>query len=222
MFEKVLVAEDMDFINSGVEAVLKELTISNVDHVQYCDEALLKLKKANMDGSPYDLLISDLSFVPDGRTQKLKSGEALIEATREEFPNLKIVAFSIEDKAYRIQKLCNEFGINAYVWKSREGARELKQAIQQIKNVDAFYISPKLKGLLQSKNAVEITSYDIFIIECLSRGLMQEEISLQLKSKNLKPASVSGVEKRLKFLKEHFNANNPAHLISIAKDLGLI
>ena len=28
--------------------------------------------------------------------------------------------------------------------------------------------------------------------------------------------------KRLKFLKEHFNANNPAHLVSISKDLGLI
>ena len=26
----------------------------------------------------------------------------------------------------------------------------------------------------------------------------------------------------LKFLKEHFNANNPAHLVSITKDLGLI
>ena len=30
------------------------------------------------------------------------------------------------------------------------------------------------------------------------------------------------IEKRLKFLKEHFNANNPAHLVAIAKDLGLV
>ena len=30
------------------------------------------------------------------------------------------------------------------------------------------------------------------------------------------------LEKDKEFLKEHFNANNPAHLVAIAKDLGLV
>ena len=32
----------------------------------------------------------------------------------------------------------------------------------------------------------------------------------------------TGLLRVLKFLKEHFNANNPAHLVAIAKDFGLI
>lgn len=47
MFKKVLIAEDMDFINSGIKSQLSELGIPQIDYVQYCDEALLKLKCAN-------------------------------------------------------------------------------------------------------------------------------------------------------------------------------
>ena len=50
---------------------------------------------------------------------------------------------------------------------------------------------------------------------------MQEQISEELKNKKWTPTSVSSIEKRLKFLREHFNATNPAHLVSIAKYLGL-
>ena len=66
MFQKVLIAEDMDFINSGIKSQLSELGIKQIDYVQYCDEALLKLKCAKLlDKEPYDLLISDLSFDED-------------------------------------------------------------------------------------------------------------------------------------------------------------
>ena len=56
----------------------------------------------------------------------------------------------------------------------------------------------------------------------MSKGLVQEAISKSLKEKGISPSSISAIEKRLKFLKEHFNANNPAHLVAIAKDFGLI
>jgi len=102
MFQKVLVAEDMDFINSGITSELQKLEIPKIDFVQYCDEALLKLKRAHMDGDPFDLLISDLSFDEDSKVQKLTSGDDLIKEVRKLFPDLKIIVFSVEDKAYRI------------------------------------------------------------------------------------------------------------------------
>lgn len=222
MFEKVLIAEDQDIINSGVEATLKELGVPFMSHSQYCDEALLKLKKAALDKEPYDLLISDLSFVKDHHEQKLQSGEALIEAVRKAFPKLKIIVFSVEDKVYRIQKLTNEQHINAYVLKGRHGARELKKAIVQNFKSDQFYISPELYGALHANNAIEITDLDILIIECLSKGMLQDGISKLLKEKGNVPSSISAIEKRLKILKDNFNANNPAHLVSLTKDLGLI
>ncbi len=222
MFEKVLIAEDQDVINNGVIAILEELEINNISHSQYCDEAMLKLKRGQMDEEPYDLLISDLSFKKDHVPQKLTSGIALIEEVRKEFPNLKIIVFSIEDKSYQIQKLHDFFSINGYIWKNRDGARELKKSIQHIYSADSFYISPDLKGAMSSKNSVDITDYDVFIIESLSKGLLQGGISKLLKEKGEAPASVSAIEKRLKFLKEQFNANNATHLVSIAKDSGLI
>lgn len=222
MFRKVLIAEDQDVINNGIKATLGELNIDFIMHSQYCDEALLKLKKAKSDNIPYDLLICDLVFVKDHHEQKIKSGQELILAVRKEFPNLKIIVFSVEDKVFGIQKLYNDCQINGYVLKSRNGARELKKAIQHCFNKDDFYISSVLKGALNSKNAIEITQFDIFIIDCLSKGMLQGEISQLLKEKKQSPSSSSAVEKRLKLLKENFNAKNPVHLVSLAKDLGLI
>ena len=204
MFQKVLIAEDMDFINSGIKSQLTDLGIAQIEYVQYCDEALLKLKSAKLNNQPFDLLISDLSFEEDYVAQKIKSGEALIEAVRKEFPLLKIAVFSVEDKEYTVQTLFKEHKINAYVWKSREGLRELKKAVQQIYNTESSYISPRVAGSMLKSKAIEIVEYDIFLIECLSKGYLQEEISAILKDKSWSPTSVSSIEKRLKFLREHF------------------
>lgn len=134
MFQKVLIAEDIDIINSGLLSTLKDVNIVDVNHVSYCDEALLKLRKATLDNNPFDLLISDLSFIEDHNEQELKSGDDLIVKVREEFPNIKIIVFSVEDKPYRIQNLYKIHQINAYVWKNRNAQKELKKAIQTVFN----------------------------------------------------------------------------------------
>jgi DNA-binding NarL/FixJ family response regulator len=222
MFQKVLIAEDIDIINSGLLSTLKEVNIVNVTHVSYCDEALLKLRKAFLDDDPFELLISDLSFIEDHHQQEIKSGDDLIAKVRGEFPNLKIIVFSVEDKPYRIQNLHKNCKINAYVWKNRNAKRELKKAIQTVFITDEFYISPDLKSAIHPKKAVEITDYDIHIIKYLSKGVLQDDLPKLFKEKEIKPSGKSSIEKRLKFLKEHFNANNPTHLVAIAKDFGLI
>lgn len=222
MFDKVLVVEDFDVINSGIKTALDEMHIKEVDYRSYCDEAFFKIKNAFQSEKPYDLIISDLSFENDGTPQKLKSGEELIEKIRKVFPDLKIIVFSVEDKPYRIQHLYKNLKIQGYVWKNRNGLKELKKAIQSVFKAEDFYISPDLNSSIHPKKAIEISDYDIFLITSLSKGLLQEAISEKLKIKGIIPSSVSAVEKRLKLLKDHFNANNPAHLVAIAKDFGLI
>lgn len=222
MFKKVLVAEDIDIMNSGLLSTLKEINIPHVIHVSYCDEALLKLKKAVLDHNPFDLLISDLSFIEDHHQQKIKSGDDLIAKVRTTFPNLKIIVFSVEDKPYRIQNLYKKHKINAYVWKNRNAQKELKKAIHTIFSSNKFYISSELSNAIHPKKAIEITDYDINIIAHLSNGISQENLPSIFEEKQIKPSGKSSIEKRLKFLKEHFNANNPTHLVAIAKDFGLI
>jgi|TARA_B110000967_G_scaffold208449_1_gene260703 DNA-binding NarL/FixJ family response regulator len=222
MVEKVIVVEDFDVINSGIISALQEIEIKEIDSSSYCDEAFYKIKKAYLKNKPYDLVISDLSFVNDGTPQKLKSGEELIEKIRKEYPDLKIIVFSVEDKSYRIQHLYNNLKIQGYVWKNRNGLKELINAIHSIFTTDKFYISPDLNSLINPKKAVEITDFDIFLIKYLSLGFLQDTISKKLKAEGITPSSRSAIEKRLKILKEHFNAKNPTNLVAIAKDFGLI
>jgi hypothetical protein len=40
MFKKILIAEDLDSINITVEQALKELSITEIHHAKYCDDAL--------------------------------------------------------------------------------------------------------------------------------------------------------------------------------------
>src|SRR5690554_3859959 len=189
MFKKVLLSEDIDTISQGVMAVMDVLLIDHVQQVQYCDDAYLKIKKSNLDGVPFDLLITDLSFVPDHREQKLASGEELIKKLRQEFPALKIIVYSIENRPERVRNLINDLKVNAYVVKGRRGLRELENAIVAVQH-DGSYLSPELSLSIKAKPSVEIVDYDIELLRMLSLGHSQDQISLQLKKKNIKPSSL--------------------------------
>lgn len=222
MFKKILVAEDLDSISITVVQALETLSIEEIQHSKYCDEAFLKIKKALQDNEPYDLLISDLSFKTDHRENKLTSGEELIEAVKKIQPDIKTIVFSIEDKSYRIKSLFNNLGINAYVSKSRKSIPELKSAVQSIFESNEKNISPELAYALNEKSFHEIEAYDISLLKLLSNGYILDEISVAFKNTGTIPNGSSSIEKRINKLKIYFKANNNVHLIAIAKDLGLV
>ena len=221
MFKKVLISDDLGSINKGVLTVLKRLKIYDVHQVQYCDDAHLKIKKAVLDNTPFDLLITDLSFVKDHREQKYPSGEALIIALKQEYPELKIIVYSVEDRLQRVRSLINTHHTNGYVCKGRRGLFELEKAIHAVYN-NSTYLSPLVQQALSPKTVLEIDDYDIELVHLLSNGLSQEEISISLKKENISPCSLSSIEKRLNKLRIQFKANNAIHLVAIVKDLGLI
>lgn len=222
MFNKVLVAEDLDSISITVEKALAALSVSEIHHAKYCDDALLKVKKALKDNQPYDLLVSDLSFKTDHRETQLNSGDELIAAVKKIQPNIKIVVFSIEDKSFRIKSLFNDLGINAFVSKGRNSIPELEKAIQSVYNNNSKIVSPELSRALRDKSLIEIEAYDISLLKSLSKGLILDEIASEFKNSGIVPNGSSSIEKRINKLKIFFKANNNVHLIAIAKDLGLV
>jgi DNA-binding NarL/FixJ family response regulator len=221
MFKKVLVAEDMDSINHAVAAVLKELGILEVVHAQYCDKAWLLAKKALQDGEAFDLLICDLSFKPDHREEKISSGQELIAALKQEDASLKIIVNSIEDHPQTVKNLWETGNIDGYVCKDRNGLKELKEAIMRVDKGEN-YNSPAIENALKQSNLLILNDFEINIVKYLANGLTQDEIQEKLKNNNIKPSSKSAIEKRLKELREEFNANTNPHLIGIMKDLKLI
>ena len=221
MFKKVLVSEDMQDICKGVHSSLCELGINDIHLVQYCDDAYLKIKKAEQEGAPFELIITDLSFKADWREQKISSGEDLIEVVKNEFPHVKIIVYSVKDKVHKVKYLLTHFNINGYVCKTRRGLTELKKAIFVVYD-NKVYLSAEVSNAQYLNKIIEINDYDIILLEQLSKGFSQEYISNLLKQKNIKPNSLSSIEKRLNKLRIEFKANNAIHLIAILKDSRLI
>lgn len=222
MFQKVLIVDDIDFNDVAAVSVLKALAVPQIDFAKYCDDAFLKLKKGYLDHEPYDLLITDLSFKADHRTSQLNSGEALIEAVKGLFPEIKIIAFSIEDKSYRIKSLFDQLGINGFVMKGRNTMIELRKAVEAVASQDTPYLPADLQYIFQDKLVNEIDDYDIQLLDYLSQGVSQEAMESVLKQAGITPNSKSTIEKRISKLKIYFKALNTTHLVSITKDLGLI
>lgn len=222
MFKKVLIAEDLDSISITVIQALQELAITEIHHSKYCDDALLKIKKGLLENSPYDLIISDLSFKIDHRENVINSGEVLIEAIKKIQPSIKSIIFSIEDKTYRIKSLFNDLGINAYVCKGRNSIPQLQKAVRSIYDSNTKVVSAELEHILNDRSLIEIESYDIALLQFLSKGLTHDEISIQFKIAKFSPNGTSSIEKRINKLRTYFKASNNVHLIAIAKDLGLV
>lgn len=221
MFKKVLIAEDFDSINIAVKQTLESLGVEEIQYAKYCDDALLKFKKAKQDNEPFDLLISDLSFVADYREVVIPSGEKLIETIRNLQPELNVIVYSVEDKAYTIKTLFEKQKINAFVHKGRNSISQLKTAIETLLYGKTF-ISPELSHTLQDKTGKEIDSYDITLLTHLANGVAIEDMEALFKKLNITPNSKSTIEKRVAKLKDYFKANNNIHLIAISKDLGII
>jgi len=221
MFHKVLIAEDQDFVNLGINEVLQKMKIETSSHTQYCDEAYLKIKRAVLDNDPFDLLICDLNFKADHRNEQIESGEALATKLKKEIPNLKIIINTVEEHPNIIKRIWNSGIADAYVIKDRNGFKNLELAITELSNSDK-YLSPSIEGVLSKSNIIELTDYELELLKYISQGYSQEDIHQIFKEQKISPNSKSSIEKKLKDLRELFEANTNPHLITIIKDLQII
>jgi two-component system capsular synthesis response regulator RcsB len=221
MFKRVLIAEDQEMTSISVRKTLEDLGIKQAEYTYYCDDAYLQIKKNVDSEQPFDLLITDLSFEEDHRKQLLAGGVELITAVKSVQPGIKVLVFSAENKAAVIDVLFKELGINAYVRKARNDAKDLKLGIEAISQ-NKTYLSAHLKSMVKQKNAYEFSSFDITIISLLSQGTLQKDIPLYLQQNNIKPSGLSSVEKRLNLMKEVLEFTKNEQLVAYCKDFGII
>lgn len=222
MFKKVLLVEDEDTVSYGIRTMLEqELGIDEVVIAKYCDEAYLKFQIAHQSQRPYELLISDLSFIKDHTPLQLDSGKALIEKIRASGHYIPIIICSVEKKPNMIKHFIETHQISAYVLKGRNGLRDLKKAVHSVYHGSNF-LSEKVEQLAKGKNTFEIANYDTSLLKHLSQGLTQDQISVLFKTEGVSPSSLSSIEKRLNRLKDILMAHNNVQLVANAKDLGLI
>jgi two-component system, NarL family, captular synthesis response regulator RcsB len=218
MFKKILVAEDYSSYNYAVKNWIEELKISQVDQAFYCDDALLKIKKSFLDNEPYELLITDLSFSHDREFITLTTGEELIKEVNEEFPELKIIVFTIENRPFVISTFMEKYKIDAFVTKGRKDIEELKKAIEEVyKGKTNIYTPCKTK-----KGLLEFTHNDMEFIKLLATGMNVAQVSEKFKKEKIRPNSISYLNKRLMFIRQQAEAKNTLHLFMLFSDWGLI
>lgn len=221
MFKKALIAEDFESYNSSVQKAMEELNITTIDNVHYCDDAFMKIKKSLREKNPYDLLLTDLSFDTDHREQHLTNGRDLINAVGSDHPTIKIIVFSIESRPEIVDDLFKTHKINGFVSKGREDLKELKRAIKAVYNNEK-YISSNIIDAIRTKNSYDFTKFDITLVTLLSTGTLQKNIPDYLKENNIKPSSLSSVEKSINNMKESLGLSNNEQLIALCKDWGII
>ncbi|HAO08518.1 MAG TPA: DNA-binding response regulator [Chryseobacterium sp.] len=219
MFKKVLIAEDHEVRNLGVVNALTELQIPHFDFVNYCDDALQKIKAAATADS-YDLLITDLSFDEDHIEQKVNSGQQLIEEVRKIQPNLKVIAFSIEKKPKIIDDLFKIHNINGFVSKGRNDGKDLRSTIKKVFSGETVIPQEILNSIRNT--SFEFTEYDVTLIELLAKGWKQGDIEKYFKENKITPDSKSAIEKRLNDLRYELGAKNNIELVVMCKDIGII
>ncbi|PWG79535.1 response regulator [Pararcticibacter amylolyticus] len=217
MFERVLIAEDHHSVNSWVKQTLKDLGTAEIRQAHYCDDAFRLLQIAIREGTPFDLLITDLSFREDRPDQKLHNGAELIGAVRSLLPELKILVFSAEDQPAVARSLYDRFGINGYVPKGPRDEEEMRQALTQIAK-HKTYIPREFQQAVRAKNAHDFTKYDVIIISELAQGTYQKNIPFVLEKQGFKASSLSSVEKRLCQIRDALGFTKNEQLIAYCKD----
>ncbi len=220
MFKKVLIVEDQEVANLGITQTLEGLSISHFEFVTHCDEALQRLKTAAAEHKPYDLLIADLSFEKDHVRQNLKNGQELIREARKVQPELKVVVFSVEKRAKKIDDLYKIYQIDGFVSKARNDAKELRNTIRRVFEGETVISQDILNAIRNIP--YELDAYDLKLLELLAKGSRQNEIQTYLKEHQMQPYSIRSIEKRLNELRDNFGAKNNIEMIVICKDIGLI
>lgn len=221
MIDKVIIAEDHETANLSVQKTVTELGIKQVDYVFYCDDAFRKIELAKQQGIPYELLITDLYFEADGTAQIIGSGTELISKVRAAYPEVFILVFSAEQRAATLQKLFNTYNIDGYVRKARNDAKELKAAVETISKGQQYY--PRaIAQLVKQANTFPFTEFDVCVIRLLSQGYQQNEIPDYLRTKNIKPSSLSSIEKRLNTIREELEFSKNEQLVLYCKEAGIL
>lgn len=221
MFKKVLIAEDHEIANISVQKTLHDLGVQTAQYVYYCDDALTWVKNALRDGQPYDLLITDLEFEDDDSLQQIKDGLTLIQAVKAVQPQIKIIILSANDRTNAIDELFQSDMLDAYVRKARRDGQYLKEALHAAYS-NKIYKSPDQRTTVQERNLHEFSNLDIQIVKLLCEGISQKEMPYYLQQKDIKPSSLSSIEKRLSLMKEGLDFTKNEQLVAYCKEMGLV
>ena len=219
---RILIADDHQLVLQGIVCSLNEIGDFDLVTTRNCDEAF-ELIKTNQESTPFQILLTDLSFDNCTEQTKLQGGEELIKVIRNSKIDIKIGVITGHTETNRVYNVISNLNPNAYLLKNKCDATEIGFALQKMLN-NEYYYTHEIHQKIMRRNIVQI---------------QMDEVALQILKelpKHAKIANLEGVitknggtfvklrsiEAKLANLRTELNANNNTDLILTAKELGII
>ena len=144
------------------------------------------------------------------------SGLMLAEIIKNDFPNIRVIIYSMYTSADKIDKL-KKSSVLGFLDKGCDD-EELIDAVYAVLKNDVFYSKTikLLQPMIDELYAMGITPRERETLFYLNKGLLSKEIASEMQ------IAKSTVDDHLKSLRRKFNVGNQIELLNKAKDYGLL
>ena len=219
----VLIVDDHLLIIEGYKLALQSCfsnfsaTLLQIDYAVNFKTAVEKIKYSQKEGA-YDLIILDLSM-PPSKVHKMNTGEDLGAWVRKLVPTTKLLVITSYDDIIRINNVLNQLAPEGFLLKSEIDAMSLTTAVYRVLE-NKLYFGKKVSEVLKKRHLsnFHLDTISIQILKEISNGTKSKDLP------NYVPMSKSGIEKRLRLLKQQFNVldNSNRELVLSAREKGYI
>ncbi|QNK77145.1 response regulator transcription factor [Winogradskyella sp. PAMC22761] len=219
----ILIVDDHLLIIEGYKQVLKTYfsnfsdTLLQVDYAVSFNAAVEKVKYSQKEGS-YDLIILDLSMAPS-QLHKMNTGEDLGVWVRRLMPKTKLLVITSYDDTIRINNVLNQLNPEGFLLKSEIDAMSLTTAVHGVLE-NKLIFGKRVGEVLKNRQLsnYHLDTIDLQILKEISNGTKAKDLP------NYVPMSKSGIEKRIRMLKQQFNVleHSNRELVLSAREKGYI
>lgn len=217
---RILIVDDHKIVRQGLRAIIN--TRKSMQVIGECEDGNEVEKYVSLNATDIVLMDIHMPKVDGIQTTKLLN---------EKYPNIKVIALSMESDYYMIQKMLNA-GAVGYVLKTA-GATDILEAIQSVKSGKSFFsqevsnqimasmmrpTKEKRKKRLQTEKQIinQLTSREIEILKHIANEETNDEIGIIL------GISSGTVATHRRSLLQKLEARNSIGLAKIAYQVGLV
>lgn len=214
---RILLVEDYDLVVNGLKSLFeKHPHITLEANVKSKEEAVAFLEE-NVD---IDLVLMDLFLGRDGDTPEGLEASRLImeQINRNSRKKVSILIVTGEIKGKWIYKAYN-MGVRGYFDKA-ENNSTLIRAIERVYKGYKYY-EDKVRELYDDYHDIKSTSISLTKAETDIADLIQRGKSRELIAKN-RDSALGTIDVHLGNIFRKLGAENAAHMVALAKDMGLI
>lgn len=180
---KVGIVEDQYLFRQGVKSLFNEAPYK-IDVVFESPDGYTVIDRLDQSENIPNVMLVDLTLPPNGKEEF--NGWRVIEALKQQYPEMKTIVLSVHEDEYLIAKLIEE-GASAYLVKDSD-PQELYDAILNVYQRGSYINAQALKavqGKLQGKVKTpkvheELTRREVEVLELVCQQMTTEEIANKL------------------------------------------